>query len=281
MKMISPGEVVQISPLVRRITAYNAGVMTGPGTNTYLIGNEQIAVVDPGPCDNSHINTILEACGVSGEKLRWIIVTHTHKDHSPAAKVLAEKTGAQLMGNVLTENDNFQDESFVSNHFFKHEELFKTTEFSLRALHTPGHVDNHLCFLIEEDGMLLTGDHIMQGSTVVIIPPHGNMKAYIESLQLLLSYSLKMMGPGHGEVIEQPIQEIKKLIAHRLGRERKVIESIQVLKRADLQTLTVSVYDDVDSSLHPIARYSLWAHLLKLEKEGRVALAKEQWCYLA
>jgi len=124
---------------------------------------------------------------------------------------------------------------------------------------------------------LLTGDHIMQGSTVVIIPPHGDMKDYIDSLQLLLRYPLTALGPGHGFLIENPREEIQYLIEHRLGREAKVVKALQSAGSITLDALVPLVYDDVDNSLHPVARYSLWAHLLKLQKEGRVAEQAEQW----
>ena len=272
---ITHGTAVQVSEHVRRITASNAGVMTGPGTNTYLVGKEQVAVIDPGPAEPAHIDGILNACD---GKLCWILTTHTHPDHSPAAVALAEATGAQVLGNKLPDNDGFQDDTFSPDKSFLHDECLTCNEFTIRALHTPGHVDNHLCYLVEEDGVLLTGDHIMQGSTVVIIPPHGDMKAYIDSLQLLLDYPLQQLGPGHGYMIEKPIEEIQGLIDHRLGREAKVISSMQGRGEKQLEDWVPLVYDDVDPSLHPIAKFSLWAHLLKLEKEQRARIDNERWC---
>lgn len=271
------GKPVSVSPRVRRITADNIGPMTGPGTNTYLVGERQVAVIDPGPAEPGHIEAILNACG---DQLQWIIATHTHPDHSPAAAFLARETGAEILGNVLADNDGYQDESFSPARGFRHDECFKTPEFTLRALHTPGHVDNHLCFLVEEEGLLLTGDHIMQGSTVVIIPPHGVMKDYIASLQLLLKYPLKAIGPGHGVIIDDPVNEVERLVAHRLGREAKVVETLCEMRRADLEALTAMVYDDVDPSLHPIAQLSLLAHLIKLETERRVRKEQEDWVFL-
>ena len=271
------GKPVRVSDRVRRITADNIGPMTGPGTNTYLVGERQVAVVDPGPDDPAHIDAILNACG---DRLTWILATHTHPDHSPAAAVLAASTGATVLGNCLSDNDGYQDESFSPQRGFVHDESLSSEEFSIRAIHTPGHVDNHICFLVEEDGLLLTGDHIMQGSTVVIIPPHGDMKDYIASLQLLLEYPLRALGPGHGLIIDDPVNEIEGLIAHRLGREAKVLETLCSVGHGSLDALTPLVYDDVDSRLHPIARCSLLAHLIKLEKEGRALRDEEIWRFL-
>lgn len=259
------------------MTASNAGFMTGPGTNTYIVGHRQLAIIDPGPADPKHIDNLLAAVG---DRLKWILVTHTHPDHSPAAAALAAATGAQVMGNKLADNDGFQDDSFTPVASFQHDQCLVTDEFTIRALFTPGHVDNHLCYLVEDDGVLLTGDHIMQGSTVVIIPPHGDMKDYIDSLQLLLRYPLTALGPGHGFLIENPREEIQYLIKHRLGREAKVVKGLQSAGSISLDGLVPLVYDDVDNSLHPVARYSLWAHLLKLQKEGRVAEQAEQWLFI-
>ena len=277
MQKIVHGEAVQVSEHVRRITAPNPGVMTGEGTNTYLVGRDQVAVIDPGPAEQSHIDAILAACG---DQLKWILVTHTHPDHSPAAVALAEATGAVVMGNKLADNDGFQDDTFDPASSFEHDDCLQCGELTIRALYTPGHVDNHLCFLVEEDGMLLTGDHIMQGSTVVIIPPHGDMKDYIHSLRLLLDYPLKALGPGHGTIIDTPIEEIEGLVAHRLRRENKVVEVMARLRKGTLDTLTPAVYDDVDTSLHPIAQLSLLAHLIKLKKDGLVEEAGDSWRYL-
>lgn len=267
---------VQISPLVRRFTAGNAGVMTGPGTNSYLVGRENLALIDPGPIDEQHIEAILQTCG---DRLRWILVTHTHRDHSPAAKIIAERTGAEVYGNVI-DDDGRQDETFDPLRGFVHNDIFKTDEFNLRVLFTPGHVGNHLCYLLEGEELLFTGDHIMQGSTVVIIPPSGDMKLYIESLQLLLNYPLAALAPAHGLLVLNPELEIKKLIKHRLLREAKTISALQRLGTATLEDLTPLVYDDTLPALHSIARFSLMAHLLKLQKESRAAEHDGQWRWL-
>lgn len=267
---------VALSPRVRRITAGNIGPMTGQGTNTYLIGREQVAVVDPGPAMAEHVDAILDACG---DRLKWILATHSHPDHSPAAAALASATGAEVLGNQLADNDGYQDETFAPLRGFADDEQLVTAEFTLRAIHTPGHVDNHVCFLLEEEGLLLTGDHIMQGSTVVIIPPHGDMQDYMASLQRLLNYPLQALAPGHGVLIDDPVNEIDRLLAHRLGREAKVVEVLCAEGRSALPALTPLVYDDVDPSLYPIAQCSLLAHLIKLEKEKRVHREGEDWVF--
>jgi glyoxylase-like metal-dependent hydrolase (beta-lactamase superfamily II) len=251
-------------------------VMTGPGTNSYLIGREQIAVIDPGPLDDKQSDAILAACG---DRLRWILTTHTHPDHSPGAQRLMAATGAQLLGNRIAD-DGRQDKAFNPSRGFAHDEIFATPEFHLRALSTPGHVGNHVCYLLEEERLLFTGDHIMQGSTVVITPPNGDMKDYLDSLRLLRNYPIDAFAPAHGQLILDPLGEIDALIKHRLSREAKAVEVLRRLRRGSLDELTPPVYDDVNPGLHPIARYSLWAHLIKLQKEGQVEenAGVWRWC---
>jgi len=239
--------------------------MTGAGTNTYLLGDEEVAVLDPGPAIPEHIDAILEA---AADRIRWIVCTHTHADHSPAWQAVAEATGAQVIG-ASPADDMFQDDTFRPANELQHDEVLSTSEFTLRAIHTPGHVSNHFCFFLEEEQMLFAGDHIMNGSTVVIIPPSGDMKDYIESLQLLLRYPLKLIAPGHGEMIEDSQAAVEWLVNHRLQRESKVITSLQRLGRSSLDDLVKVVYDDVDTSLHKMAELSLSAHLIKLQQENR------------
>ncbi|MFV8818311.1 MBL fold metallo-hydrolase [Haliea sp. E17] len=273
--MLEHGVPLQLSPRVRRIVAPNPGVMTGPGTNTYLVGDDEVAVIDPGPAIASHIDAILAA---AGGRLRWIFCTHTHRDHSPAALPLAEASGAQVLG-ALPEDRIAQDETFRPDLELRQDDLFQTGEFRLRAVHTPGHVSNHFCFLLEEEGMLFAGDHVMNGSTVVIIPPSGDMQAYIASLQRLLQYPLRSIAPGHGDLIRDAQAEIEGLVAHRLKREDKVLAGLHTTGRCHVNELVQVVYDDVDSSLHKIAVLSLTAHLIKLRQEGRVVLCsvEEHW----
>ncbi len=266
-----------LSPRVRRVTANNPGAMTGAGTNTYLIGREEIAILDPGPADSSHIRAILEAVGSA--RVRWIVATHTHPDHSPAAAILAEQVNAEMIGCVL-QDDGHQDRSFLVDNNVRHGDLLVANGFTLEAIATPGHVSNHFCYLLREEGLVFTGDHIMGGSTVVIIPPSGDMAEYLVSLERLKQYPIRQLLPGHGDVIDDPIGVIDGLIAHRLRREDKVIRVLRARGDVSLVDLTPLVYDDVDASLHLVAQVSLWAHLLKLEKEGRAIKTIEQhWLF--
>ena len=258
------GEVRTLSGRVRRIVAPNPGPMTGPGTNTYIVGESDLVLVDPGPAVPSHIDAILTCVG---DRLRYIACTHTHPDHSPAAAVVADATGAELIGRT-TADDRHQDLSFRPASQIDDDECIAGKDWTLRAIRTPGHVDNHVCYLLEEEGMVFAGDHIMNGSTVVIVPPGGNMADYIASLRRLLDYQVKVVAPGHGELIQDCRGEVEKLVRHRLMREAKVFAALDQRPQS-LDELVVNVYDDVDPMMHEWAKLSLLAHLIKLEGEGR------------
>lgn len=273
--MLDHGVPFRLSARVRRIVAPNPGVMTGAGTNTYLLGDQAVAVLDPGPAIPAHIDAILEA---AGDRIRWVVCTHTHTDHSPAWRAIAEATGAEAIGASPPDN-MFQDETFRPARELVHDDVLATDEFTLRAVHTPGHVGNHFCFFLEEERMLFAGDHIMNGSTVVIVPPSGDMKAYIESLQLLLRYDLKWIAPGHGELMENSRAVVEWLVKHRLQREAKVIRGLQQVGRCGLDTLVKVVYDDVDPALHEMAKLSMTAHLIKLHQENRALQHPDDQCW--
>jgi glyoxylase-like metal-dependent hydrolase (beta-lactamase superfamily II)/8-oxo-dGTP pyrophosphatase MutT (NUDIX family) len=272
-----PGRPVQLSERVRRVTAPNGSVMTGPGTNTYFVGDPQgeaWAVIDPGPDDVNHVDAILAA---APGPIRWIFVTHTHRDHSPAAAALKARTGAVLYGR-RARHAEWQDASFVPDRELVHgERVAVGAGTHLRVIHTPGHSSNHLCYLLEQEHTLFTGDHVMQGSTVVINPPDGDMAEYIESLRVLLHEPLQWLAPGHGFLIEHPAVAINRLIRHRLGREMKVIEALREEGPVPIDGLLARVYADVPATRHTIARRSLTAHLLKLVREGRAREAAEGW----
>ena len=271
------GEVRVLSPRVRRIVAPNPGPMTGPGTNSYIIGDAELAVIDPGPAIPSHVDAILASVG---ERLRYVVCTHTHPDHSPGAAVLAGETGATLVGRV-TADDRHQDLTFQPEAQIEDDECIAADGWRLQAIRTPGHVDNHVCYLLEEEGIVFAGDHIMNGSTVVIVPPGGSMADYIASLRRLLDYEVRTVAPGHGELIPDCRAEVEKLVRHRLMREAKVARAL-VPEFQSLDALVVSVYDDVDPVMHEWAKLSLLAHLIKLESEGRSvrssAEGEDRWC---
>ena len=266
-------EAVKISPRIQRLVAPNPGVMTGPGTNTYIVGTDELVVIDPGPAIDEHIEHILK---VGDGRIRHILCTHTHPDHSPAAAHLARELEVPMIG-AVTADDQHQDLTFQPDIHLEQDAVIAGHDWSIRAIHTPGHVDNHYCFLLEEEGMVFAGDHIMNGSTVVIVPPGGNMKDYIESLQRLLDYDVKAIAPGHGEIIPGCRDEVEKLVRHRLMREAKVVANLGRSGPVPIETLVVSVYDDVPEAMHRWAQLSLLAHLLKLEVDGRACQSAGIW----
>lgn len=275
--MLEHDVLFRLSDRVQRLVAPNPGAMTGPGTNTYILGDKERIVLDPGPAMDVHVDAILAA----GEgRIRYIVCTHTHPDHSPAWQAVARGSGATVIG-ALPAGDDHQDETFSPDFELTHGYRLQTSELSLLALHTPGHVSNHFCLLLEEEGMLFAGDHIMNGSTVVIIPPGGDMQAYIASLGMLLDYPVSVIAPGHGELIHESRREIEGLVQHRLRREAKVVGALQSGVDADLDTLVAEVYDDVDVALHPWAKLSLEAHLIKLVREGRALEQASRWSLAA
>ena len=267
------GEPKKLDRWVTRLTAPNPGMMTGPGTNTYLVGEKEHAVIDPGPDIASHIEKIL-AFG----NIKWILCTHTHIDHSPAAAAIKAATGAQVLGRPAPAG---QDATFKPDFVLENGQRVQIGEMSggvtLRAIHTPGHASNHLCYLLEQTKMLFTGDHVMQGSTVVINPPDGDMRAYLQSLEKLLDEDLAIIAPGHGYLIGAPQRELRRLIAHRLAREEKVVNALVKIGPASLEELLPLVYDDVPVRIHRVAARSLTAHLDKLAAEGAVRTAGERY----
>jgi len=268
-----PGIPQRLDGEVTRLVAPNAGMMTGAGTNTYLVGTGEMVVVDPGPDDESHVQAILSA---GAGRIRWIACTHTHNDHAPAAARLKALTGATVaaMSAPLTDHDCRLD----PDRHLAPDDLIQCEGVSLRAVHTPGHASNHVCFLLSSNGMLFTGDHIMQGSTVVIWPPDGNMRAYLESLRRLLELDIRVLAPGHGYLIESPHAEIERLIQHRLRREDKVRQAVlQAGEPATINMLLPRAYDDVPKVLHEMAALSLRAHLDKLVEDGELRCSGERY----
>lgn len=267
----TPGEVVELSPGLRRIVAPNAGPFTGAGTNSYLLGEEERILIDPGPDLPGHVEVLLAA----GEgRIAWVLVTHTHADHSPAARAIRRATGATVVG-ALAPDDGRQDLRFRPDVQPVDGERIVAGDLALRCIATPGHASNHFCFLLEGQGVLFTGDHILGDVSPVILPPDGSMHDYLESLQRLRGLPVAWIAPGHGPVLADPVGVIDRLVAHRLRREAKVVEVLGRLGSAALEQLLPQVYADVEPALHGLAAFSLHAHLIKLERDGRVVQETE------
>jgi len=265
----------QITPLVRRITAGNPGMFTGPGTNTYLIGDEEVTVIDPGPALHEHIEVIIQASA----NIKQILLTHTHPDHSPGTRLLQDNIDVPVFA-LITENSKDQDITFTPERILIDGEIIANEYYSIEVIHTPGHASNHLCYLLKDEKLLFTGDHIMDGSTVVIAPPDGSMQDYIDSLAKLKEYDLNKIAPGHGELIEEPYAVVDWIIKHRFERESKVIDVLKQHNSGDLNTLVKDIYADVDSMLHPVAKWSLESHLIKLMDEGVVTRKNDKFSYI-
>ena len=268
-----PGEPCELMSGLRRLIAPNASLMTGPGTNTYLLGKSRIAIIDPGPRIERHIDAIVAAAGAP---IGWILVTHTHPDHSPAAAPLAELTGAELIGIAAPQGPQ-QDSTFHPDRTPRDCDRLGFDEFDLDVLHTPGHASNHLCYRHVAHDWLFTGDHIINGSTVVIDPPDGSMSQYLQSLHRLRNEDVGTIAPGHGAPIESPRAAIDALVEHRLKREAKVVARLETLPDVSLSTLVSAVYDEIDPAIHRLAERSLLAHLQKLEEDGRAVANGDSW----
>ncbi|MBO6849946.1 MAG: MBL fold metallo-hydrolase, partial [Marinobacter sp.] len=270
---IVPGQPVEVAAGVIRLTAPNPGMMTGPGTNTYLLGHERFTVLDPGPDSAAHIERIL---ALTGGMIDQVVVTHTHLDHSTATAVLKARTGCRVFGLPAPAGAS-QDQAFAPDDQPEHGDLIVTEAGILKTLHTPGHASNHICYLLLDQQLLFSGDHIMQGSTVVINPPDGDMKAYLEALYDLLAESIRFIAPAHGFLMGHPEAVIDYLITHRLAREHKVTKALAQLAPATLKDLTAVAYDDVPAAIHGLAARSALAHLLKLKADGKAREKDGVW----
>lgn len=266
---IVAGRAVRLSPRIVRVTAPNPGPMTGPGTNSYFVGDpaaDRWALIDPGPDDPAHLQALRAAA--PGPVVQ-VLVTHTHVDHSPLAAAAGAAFGAPVLGRRARFAER-QDRTFAPAREPAHGETISLgADCTLRVWHTPGHASNHLCYLLEQEKLLFTGDHVMAGSTVVINPPDGDMREYLASLEALLAADLEWFAPGHGWLVAEPHAVLRGLVAHRLRREAKVAAALAARGAATLDELLPAVYDDVPAVLHPVARRSLLAHLLKLAADGQ------------
>ena len=267
MPDLTPEVPSALSPLVRRVVADNPGLMTGPGTNTYLVGIDEVAVIDPGPDVGRHVDAIVGAS--MRERVRWVLLTHTHPDHWPAAARIAELTGAKIGGfkpfpradEVTLSLDLVLDDG----------DTVDGTEFRLEALHTPGHAPNHLCFWLDEERVLFTGDHVLNGTTTVVNPVRGgDMIKYLASLERLRKLKrVARICPGHGDVIDDPSTVLDEYVAHRKLRERQILKLLKEQPRTIPKIVSI-LYTDTPEGLIDMARRQVQAHLLKLKAEGKV-----------
>lgn len=271
---LPPGVAAEVAPGVRRILCDNPGPFTWRGTNTWLIGQGRVAVLDPGPADAAQLAAILRA--TAGETITHILVSHTHRDHSPGVAALQAATGARSygFGPHLTPPDQGGeggDHGLTPDVTLADGAVLEGDEFRLTAIHTPGHCANHLCFA-RADGVVFSADHVMSWSTTVVSPPDGDMAAYMASLSKLAAREAHLYLPGHGPPLPNPAPFVAALATHRLQREAKVLDALRVARRATALELVPPVYGPaLDARLVPAAARSLLAHLLKLVAEGQAA----------
>ncbi len=280
--MVEPAATAeQVHPLVRRVLAANPSPFTFTGTQTYLVGIGEVAVIDPGPDLPDHVAAILAA--TQGETIDAILCTHTHRDHSPASRALAAATGAPIVGcaPLAIEDDGPRadaafDFDYAPDRVLADGETVDGAGWTLRAVATPGHTSNHLCFALEGSGMLFTGDLVMGWSTTVIAPPDGDMADYMRSLDLLLRRPDTSYHPAHGPAIDKPHSHVRALIAHRRMREKQILTKLGE-GEGRIPALVAAMYRDIDPRLHGAAGRSVLAHLVDLERRGKVRKQGETW----
>ena len=289
------GVCEQMSPLVQRIICANPGKFTYMGTGTYIVGGRQCVVIDPGPRMDSHRDAI--AAAVAGREVVGIVVTHCHGDHSPLSAWLKEETGAptyaigphRVFPGWVEEDDRDPSEEEPDEAPEQSEEekegldvdfrpditvtdgetFLRTGEFSMTAVHTPGHTSNHLCVALPEESTLFTGDHVMGWSTTVVSPPDGDMAAYFDSLRKVAGRRDALLRPTHGGPVTDPAPFLSALLEHRVERENQVLAQLHSGART-IPAMVKVMYADVHKRLHRPARRSVWAHMIKLHAEGRV-----------
>ena len=275
-----PRAPTRLSPLVRRLVAPNASAFTFNGTCTYIVGVGRVAIVDPGPDDDSHLSAILAA--VEGERVETILVTHTHRDHSPGAKPLAAATGARVVGAAPfvatgdgTEGlDSAHDRDYAPDAILADGERLQGLGFSIEAIATPGHCANHLCFALLEEKALLSGDHVMAWSTSVVAPPDGSMRDYMASLEKLRGRAESVYWPGHGGPVVDPQRYVRALIHHRRQREASILAALKDGPQT-IAALVARVYVGLSPSLTRAAGLSTLAHLEDLGERGLVVAETE------
>ena len=270
------GKAEVLAPGIRRVIANNPSPFTFHGTGTYILGTGSVAVIDPGPDDEEHIDAIL-AC-LPGETISHILVTHTHMDHSPGCRLLQAKTGAptyaygphgagKIEQGVQVEEGGDMD--FDPDHLVTHGEIIQGGDWSVECVYTPGHTSNHLCFQLREQKALFTGDHVMGWSTSIISPPDGDMADYMLSLELLLERADDIYWPTHGPCIDEPRAHVEAYIAHRLEREQQIIAK-KKSGTLEIREMVPLMYKDTPEFMYPAAARSVLAAMENLVKKGAV-----------
>jgi glyoxylase-like metal-dependent hydrolase (beta-lactamase superfamily II) len=273
------GKLEQLEPGIARILAHNPSPFTYTGTQTYLLGKSEVVVIDPGPERDDHIDAMVEA--IAGRPLKAILCTHTHRDHSPAAGLLRDRTGAPIVGcaplaleSVGPRADASFDPAYKPDRVLEDGAALEVDGEELVAVTTPGHTSNHLCFAYR--GALFTGDHVMKWSTTVIFPPDGDMAAYMESLEKLRRRDDRIYYPAHGPAVENPQQYVRQLVGHRLQREKQILSLVRERPRR-ISEIVVDAYPGLDPRLVVAARGSVLAHLLDLRQRGLVKQQQDSW----
>ncbi len=275
-KPTQAGDVTRLAPLVRRVLAANAGPFTFTGTCTYIVGEGKVAVIDPGPADEAHIEALLAA--TKGESIAAILVTHTHRDHSPGARLLQARTRAPIIGCATHipladppsgRLDASHDLDHAPDEVLSDGALFKGDGFTLEAIATPGHASNHLAFALQEAKGLFSGDHVMAWSTSIVAPPDGNMRDYMASLEKIAARDENVYWPGHGNPLQEPQRFVRLLAMHRRQRETAILERLAEGDRSIADIVRV-IYKGVDERLHRAAGLSVLAHLEDLVARGLV-----------
>jgi glyoxylase-like metal-dependent hydrolase (beta-lactamase superfamily II) len=279
------GRAVELEPLVRRVLAGNPSPFTYTGTQTYIVGKGEVAVIDPGPDDPDHVAALIAA--VAGERITAILCTHTHRDHSPAAPVLKAATGAPIVGCVPLVLDDAGpradasfDTSYAPDRVLADGERMAGPGWTLEAVATPGHTSNHLCFALVESGALFTGDHVMGWSTTVVSPPDGDMAAYMASLDRLMRRDDRIYYPAHGDPVDNPQRLVRGLAGHRKQREGQILRLLGEGPAA-IPAMVERMYVGLDPRLHGAAGRSVLAHLFDLRDRGVVGADGEHWKLVA
>jgi glyoxylase-like metal-dependent hydrolase (beta-lactamase superfamily II) len=275
---VKSDEIQQISPLVRRLVENNPGPFTFTGTCTYIVGRGDVAVIDPGRENDAHTQAIIDA--LKGERIAHIVVTHTHKDHSPGAALLAERTGAPIVGcapfvakgGLETGLDSAHDLTYAPARVLKDGDRIEGDGYTLEAVETPGHASNHLCFALPQERSVFSGDHIMAWSTSIVAPPDGNMTDYMSSLDKLRGREDALLWPGHGGPVMEPQRYMRALSAHRRQREAAIVRRLHAGDET-IHDMVARIYDGLDPRLVNAAALSVLAHMEDLVTRG-VAVAE-------